>query len=309
MLALLLGCALDLLLGEPRRAHPLVAFGKYAKRLVALLHPGIAAPLLMRACGVLALCLAVAPFVALAACMDTWFGNTIAASIFDALLLYFALGARSLGEHARAVATPLTTGDLDGARAALARIVSRDTHGLDTSGVAAATIESVLENGNDAIFGTLFWFALLGGPGALMFRLANTLDAMWGYRTARYLHFGWAAARFDDVLNYLPARITALSYALLGHCRQALDCWRRQAPVWSSPNAGPVMASGAGSLGLQLGGSACYHGEWEERPLLGCGARPVASDIERAIRLVRRTQWLWIIVMLSAFYAKRAWHG
>ncbi len=309
MLALLLGCMLDFLLGEPRRAHPLVFFGKYVERLERLLHPGVAAILLTRACGVLALCLTVAPFVVLAVCMDTWFGNSVVASIFDAVLLYFALGARSLGEHARAIATPLTAGDLDGARTALSRIVSRDTSGLDTSGVAAATIESVLENGNDAIFGTLFWFALLGGPGALMFRLTNTLDAMWGYRTVRYLHFGWAAARFDDVLNYLPARITALSYALFGHCRQALHCWRRHASAWASHNAGPVMASGAGSLGLQLGGMACYHGEWEERPLLGCGVRPAASDIGRALRLVRHTQWLWIVVMLMAFYARKVWHG
>jgi adenosylcobinamide-phosphate synthase len=165
----------------------------------------------------------------------------------------------------------------------------------------------VLENGNDAIFGALFWFALLGGPGALMFRLVNTLDAMWGYRTPHFVYFGWAAARLDDVLNYLPARITALCYATLGHFRQALHCWRHQAYKWDSPNAGPVMAAGAGALGLRLGGRARYHGAWKERPVLGRGAKPTAADIEHAIRLVRDTQLLLCAVMLLGLLLKDAY--
>jgi adenosylcobinamide-phosphate synthase len=298
-LSLVVGCVLDALFGEPRRAHPLSGFGRYANRFECVLHPGQASVFIARACGIVALLLAIGPFVLLA----VWLRGLPYGWLVDALLLYFALGARSLGEHARAVMTPLATGDLGAARAALARIVSRDTSELDASGVAAATLESVLENGNDAIFGALFWFALLGGPGALLFRLANTLDAMWGYRTPRHLHFGWAAARFDDALNYLPARLTAMSYALLGRCQQALACWRSQASAWDSPNAGPVMASGAGALGVRLGGAAKYHGAWEQRPSLGCGSRPEPGDIARGLKLVRHTQLLWcaILLVLSIF--------
>jgi len=127
--------------------------------------------------------------------------------------------------------------------------------------------------------------------------MSNTLDAMWGYRNERYNYFGWAAARLDDVLNFIPARLTALSYALLGHTRSALHCWWQQASAWESPNAGPVMAAGAGALCVKLGGAAIYHGKLEQRPPLGCGMAAGAADITRAVRLVRHTLYAWLAVI------------
>ena len=180
------------------------------------------------------------------------------------------------------------------ARHLTSRIVSRDTADASEQDLAKASTESLLENGNDAVFGTLFWFALAGGPGAVLFRLANTLDAMWGYRSNRFLYFGRAAARIDDALNFIPARLTALSYALLGgRASQAWRCWRSQAGAWSSPNGGPVMASGAGALGIALGGRAVYDGVAEMRPPLGLGQEPRAADIARAWSLVQSTALLW----------------
>lgn len=285
--AALAAVLLDRLLGEVRHFHPLVGFGNLAAAVEKRLNNRRLVP------GLFAWALVVPPFVALA-----WLLRPYAPFAVDVALLYFALGAQSLCEHAEAIAKPLQDGHLDEARQRVSWIVSRDTSALDESGVAKAGVESVLENGNDAIFGTLFWFALLGGPGALLFRLANTLDAMWGYRTERFNLFGRFAARFDDALNWVPARLTALTYALLGQTRNALACWRSQAPGWDSPNAGPVMSAGAGSLGVQLGGAAIYHGQEEIRPPLGTGPAPVAADLGRAIALIRHSLWLW----LSAFF-------
>ena len=294
-LALLLaaGVALDLLLGEPRRWHPLVGFGRMAARIEGHLNRGKCR--VLRGAG--GWMLAVLPASALA----WWLAAGPGGVIVHALLLWFSLGLRSLREHTLPIFHALAARDLAGARTLTARIVSRDTAHEDASGLARAGAESLLENGNDAVFGTLFWFLVAGGAGALLFRLANTLDAMWGYRTPRYELFGRVAARIDDGLNYLPARLTALSYVLLaprgGHLR-AWRCWRRQAPAWSSPNAGPVMASGAGALGIALGGAASYGGEIEPRPPLGTGAPAAPADILRAWRLVFRVTLLWVALTL-----------
>jgi adenosylcobinamide-phosphate synthase len=291
-IAALAGVLLDRWFGEPRRWHPLVGFGRVTERAEAVLRAGAPGhPVGNRLRGLAAWTLIVVPFVALAA----WFRHPV----LDALLLWFALGGRSLGEHARAVAAPLAAGDLAMARERVGMIVSRDTTQLDEAGVATAAVESVLENGNDAVFGALFWFFVAGGAGVLLFRLANTLDAMWGYKDARRVYFGWAAARIDDALNYVPARLTALTYALFGATHAALACWRTQASAWESPNAGPVMAAGAGALKVGVGGTAVYHGREEVRPSLGIGVAPCAADIARAVALVERGQWLWIALFLA----------
>ncbi|SES11761.1 adenosylcobinamide-phosphate synthase [Halopseudomonas bauzanensis] len=294
-----LAVLLDRLLGEPRRAHPLMAFGRIADALEREMNRGER----RQWRGLLAWLLMVAPLTLLAWALASlpqigW--------LFSVLLLYLAIGLRSLGEHAQPVAQALRVGDLPQARHRVSYMVSRQTAELDATAVAAATTESVLENGSDAVFAALFWFAVLGAPGVVLYRLANTLDAMWGYRNDRFHRFGWAAARLDDLLNWLPARLVALTYALLGNTRQAWSCWRRQAPQWDSPNAGPVMAAGAGALNVRLGGAAIYHGELHERPLLGAGRPAVADDIDRALRLVRGGVWLWLVVAL-AFGA--AWHA
>ncbi|MYN47709.1 cobalamin biosynthesis protein [Pseudoduganella sp. FT93W] len=306
-LLLTAGVLLDLLLGEVRRWHPLVGFGNLAYALERRLNQGA-----LRFCrGVLAWLLAVVPITAAAWTLTWWLApHSYALWACHAVLLYFSLGLRSLGEHNLPIAAALAQQDLAQARLLTARIVSRDTSNASEQDLTRASIESLLENGNDAVFGTLFWFMLAGGPGAVMYRMANTLDAMWGYRTERLRQFGCCAARMDDALNYLPARLTALSYTVLAPTlsarRRAWRCWRQQAPAWDSPNAGPVMASGAGALGIKLGGAAIYHGVLEQRPRLGDGASASGPDIFRAWRLVSHTTLLWL-AMAVLINAAQIW--
>ncbi|MDF1781840.1 MAG: adenosylcobinamide-phosphate synthase CbiB [Alcanivoracaceae bacterium] len=298
-----LAVLLDAVLGEPRRAHPLVGFGRAAQWLELHLNAGVTRGGIAR--GAFAMGVLVTPPTLLA----WWLSCALSSELLffvQVMGLWLALALRSLSEHGQAVARPLIAGDLARAREQVARIVSRDTQSLDHQGVAKAATESMLENGADAVFASLFWFVLAGLPGVVLHRTVNTLDAMWGYRTERFEKFGKAVARVDDLLNWCPARLTALTYCLCGHSRNAWQCWRSQARQCESPNAGPVMAAGAGALRVTLGGGAPYHGGWKERPVLGMGDEASGASIVGAITLVRRGVLLWLVSLsLSGilFYA------
>ena len=282
---------LDHILGEPSRWHPLVGFGHLANALEQRCPR-------LRIVGLLAWLMLIVPPTTLVYWVDLELSPLLRV-IFDSLILYVTIGARSLVEHAEAIRQPLVIGNLIQARQKLAYIVSRDTAELDETAISRAAIESVLENGADAVFAAIFWFLLFGAPGAILYRLANTLDAMWGYRTPRFLAFGWAAARLDDGLNFLPARLTALGYCLCGDYRSGFNAWFTQAKTWYSPNAGPVMAAGAGALQVTLGGSAVYHGQKKSRPVLGYGQPPKPEDIRRACSLLQHSMWLWLFIILA----------
>ena len=302
-IAPLLALLLDKLLGEPQRAHPLVWFGNCITAIEKKYYGGAEISFAKRQWrGFLSVCLLIIPVVILSTILVN---IPYVGAIFSVVILYYCLGLQSLHEHARAVATALLTGDLISAREKVSWIVSRYTQNMDETQITRATIESVLENGNDAVFATLFWFFLFGAPGALLLRTANTLDAMWGYKTEQYLHFGRFAAKLDDVLNWIPARLTAITFSLLGNTARAFHCWKTQAHFCSSPNGGPVMTTGAGSLQITLGGGAVYHGEWQEKIIMGEGAEPHAHDIERALKLVSNSAWCWVAIyaLLGIFHA------
>ena len=288
-----LALLLDYCFGEPKRFHPLVGFGRYARWLERIINGDKQQPKAGRVGGVLAWVLAVLPWIDLAFALQTllrlgphWLEFLVSAGV-----LYLALGWQSLQSHAMAVAYPLSQGNLPLARAEVSKIVSRDCQQMDEQAVAAGATESVVENGADAVFSTLFWFLVLGIPGVVAYRLVNTLDAMWGYKNTRYLAFGWAAARADDVLNFIPARLTALSYTGVGNRSLAWQCWQRQGSQWKSPNAGPVMAAGAGAINVKLGGAAMYHGASQSRGVLGPsdGDAPSAWSIVKACGLINRS--------------------
>ncbi len=292
-LIIILAVLLDMWLGEPRYWHPLAGFGRLVTRIERFLHAGPAGDNTVR--GGWAVIIAVLPLMCLAWLFTL---NASLALLVEVLLLYLAIGGSSLAQHGRAVAEALSLGDLPLARQRVGWMVSRDTGQLDSHGVARSAVESVLENGNDALFGAIFWFLLLGAPGVVMYRLVNTLDAMWGYRTEHYRQFGFVAAKLDDLLNWLPARITALAYIFVGDTSRGWRCWRSQGHRSDSPNGGVVMAAGAGALGIQIGGPTSYHGVVSDKPLLGEGLPARGTDIYHAIRLVQRALLVWLVAIL-----------
>ena len=308
-IAIVIAVGLDYWLGEPKRLHPLVGFGALVDGLESWLNPHhkdgpepAKTNNIIKAQGFLALLLAIGPIGFIAYSLEQTLANSeFWLTLVGGVLLYLAIGWRSLIEHAKAISQPLYANDLVSARKAVSMIVSRDTGQLNEQEIATAATESVLENGADAIFAAIFWFIVAGIPGVVIYRLSNTLDAMWGYKNPRFLNFGFAAARFDDLLNFIPARLTALSYTLCGslngHGQAAWQSWRQQAGTWKSPNAGPVMSSGAGAIGVTLGGSANYHGQTQDRPVLGKGELPMAKSIDDACTLVDRSLILWVLVI------------
>ena len=202
------------------------------------------------------------------------------------------LGGASLARHGDRLATQLAADDLAAARERLPSLCGRDPALLDAAGMARAGTESMAENTSDAMVAPLLWGALAGPPGLLGYRAVNTLDAMVGYRSTRYRHFGWAAARLDDLANLMPSRVSALLVAALapavgGSPSVALRTWWRDGSAHPSPNAGPVEAAVAGALGVSLGGRTVYRHGVEQRPQLGRGPAPGPGDLRRAARLSR----------------------
>jgi len=294
-LTLILAVLLDHWLGEPQKYHPLVFFGHLATHAEKKLRNPDHSALKQRVMGFIALVLMAVPVTLLIYAISQWpIINTILAPV----ILYFCIAANSLKHHALLILQALENRDLNSAKNAVAMIVSRQTEKMTEDDVRRASIESVLENGADAVFAPIFWFIVAGPAGAILYRLSNTLDAMWGYKNQRFIYFGWAAARFDDLLNWLPARLTAFSYALLGRTKLALQCWKTQAPLLDSPNAGPVMTSGAGALNIQLGGPAWYHGKLKQKVFFGNKRVPDNNDINKANSLITASLVLWLIIII-----------
>ncbi|MGW8380529.1 cobalamin biosynthesis protein [Streptomyces sp. ODS28] len=300
-----LGYALDLAVGDPRRAHPVAAFGRAAGALERALYQD------RRAAGVAHTALCAGGTVAAAALLTRVLPRPVPRTALTAAAVWAVVGGASLCAEAKAIGEALERGDVDGARERLPHLCGRDPQALDADGIARAVVESVAENTSDAVVGALVWGALGGVPGLAGFRAVNTLDAMVGHRSPRYAKFGWAAARLDDVAGWPGARLTALlAVAGGGDPRGAARAWRADAGRHPSPNAGPVEASFAGALGVRLGGTLSYGGRTEHRPALNSGGRPVRSgDIARAVRLSRRVGALALAVTAAGHLAARRRKG
>ena len=279
------GFAADRLLGDPATGHPVAGFGRFAhdveQRVWAddVITGAAYTAVLVGGAG------AVGALVARATRR-----HPVLQTVTTAATTWAVLGGRSLGREAEAVRDHLASDDLPAARRRLTHLVGRDTETLDETEISRAVVESVAENTSDAVVAPLLAGAVAGVPGLVVYRAANTLDAMVGHRGERYGRFGRASARLDDLLNLVPSRVSALLAAALapavdGDPRTALDAWRRDAPHHPSPNAGPVEAAFAGALGVQLGGVNTYRDRVEDRHTLGDGRAVEPDDITRSVRL------------------------
>ncbi|MGW7644856.1 cobalamin biosynthesis protein [Streptomyces bobili] len=287
----------DLLLGDPRRGHPVAVFGRAAGAVERVLWRD------HRGWGALHALVCAGGALALGSVASRAVRTSPAASVaLTGAATWAVVGGTSLVREARGIGRALEAGDVEAARVRLPHLCGRDPQALDADGIARAVVESVAENTSDAVVGALVWGAVGGVPGLLGFRAVNTLDAMVGHRSPRYRRYGWASARLDDLAGWPGARLTAVLAALAGpDPRGAVRAWRADAAKHPSPNAGPVEASFGGALGVQLGGTLSYGGRVEQRPVLNTEGRDVTTrDVERAVRLSRRVSWLALGVTVAA---------
>lgn len=304
---------LDLLLGDPRwLPHPVILIGRMIAFLEGWLRRLIASE---RLGGMLLLLLTVSLTygIALAAVTMASAVHPYAGTVVSALMAWTALAARSLHRESGLVAAALERGDLPEARRYLSYIVGRDTADLDEPEIWRATVETVAENSSDGVIAPLCFLLLGGPPLALAYKAVNTLDSMVGYKNDRYLRFGWASARCDDLANYLPSRLTGLLMVLVAPlCGLSLrDSWRimaRDGRNHASPNSGFPEAATAGALGVQLGGTNSYFGRPVVKPTIGDSVRPLDRDAWRgAVRLMYGAEGLLLAGWLAASTVRNYW--
>lgn len=295
------GVVADALLGDPRRGHPVAVFGGVAAALERRTYADD------RRAGVVHTVTLLTAVGAMGAAAER--AGRRQGTVFEAACVaaatFVAAGGTTLCRTGERIAHLLRNGDVEGARRLLPSLCGRDPSVLDAPGLTRAALESIAENTSDAQIGPLMWAAVGGTPAVLVYRAANTLDAMIGSRSPRYARFGWAAAKFDDLVNLAPARVTGLLVVVCaplvgGSPAGALRAWRRDAARHPSPNAGVAEASFAGALGIRLGGPTQYAHELEIRPTLGDGRVPDVDDLTRAVRLSRAVQALAALVAVSA---------
>ena len=301
------GCLADLAFGDPRRGHPVALFGASAAELEKATYSDD------RRAGVLHVGLLLSALAALGFAGERAARERGPAAIatLTAVATFVTLGGTSLTRTGARMADLLAGGDVDGARRLLPSLCGRDPAALDVDGLVRASLESVAENTSDAQVAPLLWAAVGGVPALLVYRGANTLDAMIGHRSPRYERFGWAAAKFDDALNFVPARFAGLLVAgcasVVGGSRaDAVRAWRRDAARHPSPNAGVVEAAFAGALGVALGGPTQYAHQLEIRPTLGDGPPPRIDDLRRAVRLSRAAQLASVAAAVTVSVASRS---
>lgn len=311
-LPLLAGWLLDRWLGDPAGLpHPIVGFGKliaagerrWNKGRHRMLKGGLlAAGLTFGTWKLLDIIVLGFSFMAIASFMteNPSYGWLFTAFTFclQTAIVFYSLAGKTLADEVREVFRAVER-STEAGRKQVARIVGRDTAALSPQEIRTAALETLAENLNDGVVAPIFWYALLGAPGMMAYKMVNTLDSMIGYRTERYRRFGCVAARMDDAANWIPARLTALLMILVAGRPRLLRFVRRFGPQHASPNSGWPEAALAGILDCRFGGTHDYFGETVYKPHIGTNDRPLTTDdMERAIRINRRVEIASVILTI-----------
>lgn len=296
VLPMLAGFGLDCLIGDPQNLpHPIRLIGNLIAGTEGFLRKRL--PRRKRLGGMLLVLFVLLlstgiPAALLAVCYRLHFLLGLAV---ESVLCCYLLAAKCLRDESGKVYRALTKGDVEGARRAVSMIVGRDTDALDEKGIIRAAVETVAENTSDGVTAPLFYMMLGGAAGGFFYKAANTMDSMLGYKNEQYLYFGRAAAKLDDLLNYLPSRFTAVvmiaaAYVLGYDGRNAARIWKRDRRRHASPNSAQTEAVCAGALDVQLAGDAYYFGKLTHKPTIGDDLRPIEKeDIRRANALMTLT--------------------
>ena len=308
VISLLLGWVLDLIFGDPQRLpHPIVWFGKVIAWGEHHLNHGLH----RRLKGALMAVFLIVVVFALTFLLrhSLLIFNYKFLILFDALIVFYCLAGTTLIREVRAVFLALDR-SLDEGRAQVARIVGRDTSELSAQEVRTAALETLAENLSDGVIAPLFWFAILGTPGMLAYKMVNTLDSMIGYRTERYKDFGCWAAHIDDIANYIPARLTAL-LMIIGSLR--ISTWKfviKYGRNHASPNSGYPEAALAGILDCRFGGPHYYFGQLFDKPYIGTNPRELTTaDMRLAVRINRTAEILMVLLTLVIIVLECRWFG
>ena len=328
-ITLLLALLLDKYLGEAKYFHYLIGFGWLANKLEAKVNTtkrlvkkneSLEQPMLesntddisvlkTKLWGTLAWCLLVLPLPVIyfyQVSSLVWYWQIL----LDAVVLYLAIGLNSLHQHAMQVYNPLNTGDLNTARNFTGYLVSRDTRKLSAQEMSRATIESMLENGHDSVIASIIYYLIGGAPLVIVHRLANTLDAMWGYKNTRFINFGYASAKLDDLFGFISGKCCTLLYAIQGLKQgcviQAIKNAYWQGNQYKSHNGGWVMSAGATVMVRKLGGSALYHGKEINSVVLGCGSDVTTRDIPTSLTIVTRASII-LMALVTTFQVVSYW--
>ena len=304
-LIIVLAFILDAIIGDPaKQMHPVIVMGRIISSAENIFNTETSTRVRRKFFGtLLATALPIAVFIITTLVLAlTYSFNAYLGFALSVALASTTLSAKGLKSAAKAVLKRLEDNDINGARTALSRIVGRDTENLDEAAIIKATVESTSENTSDGVVAPLFYMAIGGVPLAMAYKAVNTLDSMVGYKNDRYLDFGWASARLDDVLNYIPARLTAIlmviSSALLRF--NSYNAWKvliRDGRRHPSPNAGYPEAATAGALGIELGGTSRYATITIDKPSIGNALRGAERyDIIRTVELMYLSSTIMIIL-------------